>query len=192
MTHRRQDGFHAVPHADGTSSSRRSRAAGARPRPGRRSRLVAALAMAAGTLLAPVGPLATPPAGAAAAALSLRRVQSLYAQDLLARVNAERAARNSPAQPVPPLAVDPGLAAAAQAWSAHLAAVGQVQDPPLSACGPTRRPGQVCELAANTGDLGQRLLARRRLGRHGERLHGLGRPPAEHAERRLRRRSASG
>jgi uncharacterized protein YkwD len=115
---------------------------------------VAVVVIAAGTLLAPAGPLAAPTAGAATVAPSLPAVQSLYSQDLLARVNAERAARNSTVQPVPPLAVDLGLAAAAQAWSAHLAAVGQVMDPPLADCGANPAPTQVCELAANTGDSG--------------------------------------
>ncbi len=115
------------------------------------NRAVAVTAIAVGTLLAPVGPPAASPAGAAVVVPSLGSVQSLYAQDLLARVNAERAVRNSAVQPVPQLAVDPGLAAAAQAWSAHLAAVGTVQDPPLSACGSNPGPGQLCELAGNTG-----------------------------------------
>jgi len=115
---------------------------------------IAVVATAAFALTAPVGPLAPAPAGAAVAPMSLDAVQSLYAQDLLARANAERAARSSSALTVPPLAMDPGLAAAAQAWSAHLAAIGQVQDPPLSACGPSPSPGQLCELAANSGDTG--------------------------------------
>jgi hypothetical protein len=85
---------------------------------------------------------------------SIGTVQTLYSQDLLARVNAERAARNSATQPVPPLAVDPGLAATAQSWSAYLASTGVVQDPALTACGPDPTPGQVCELAANSGDSG--------------------------------------
>jgi hypothetical protein len=115
---------------------------------------VAALVMVAGALLSPVGPTAPARAGAAVVSLDVSGVQSLYAQDLLARMNAERAARNSGAQPVPPLAVDPGLAAEAQAWSAQIAATGVVQDPPLSACGTDPGPGQICELAGNTGDSG--------------------------------------
>ena len=112
------------------------------------------LALLVGTQLVPVGPLAPAPARAATVPLDLDGVQTLYAADLVARVNAERAARNSAGQPVPALAVDPGLAAAAQAWSAHLAALGGVQDPPLDACGPDPSAGQICELAANTGDSG--------------------------------------
>jgi hypothetical protein len=90
----------------------------------------------------------------AASAPSIDTVQSLYSQDLLARINAERAARNSATQPVPPLAVDPGLAAAAQSWSAHLASTGVVQDPALAACGSAPTAGQVCELASNSGNSG--------------------------------------
>jgi len=85
---------------------------------------------------------------------SIGTVQSLYSQDLLARINAERAARNSAIQPIPTLAVDPGLAAAAQSWSAHLASIGVVQDPALPGCGAAPAAGQVCELAANSGDSG--------------------------------------
>jgi hypothetical protein len=134
-----------------------------RSRPGRsaaarvRRTLVASISittLVAGALLVPVGPLAPAPAGAEVATLSLGAVQSLYAQDLLARVNAERAARNSAQQPVPTLAVDPGLAAEAQAWSGVIASTGVVQDPTLSACGSDPSAGQVCELAANTGDSG--------------------------------------
>ena len=122
-----------------------------------RSALVAAVsvvALLAGTLVVPLVVSAPTPAGATVVTLPIGAVQSLYAQDLLARVNAERAVRNSASQPVPALSVDPGLSAAAQAWSAHLAAIGQVQDPPLSACGSNPSPGQVCELAGNTGDSG--------------------------------------
>ncbi len=117
-------------------------------------RAAAVVALAAAALVVPTGGVATPTAGAVVSAPDVGSVQALYAQDLLARVNAERAARNSPAQPVPPLAVDPGLASAAQAWSAHLAATGQVQDPQLTACGPDPSPGQLCVLAANSGDSG--------------------------------------
>jgi hypothetical protein len=88
---------------------------------------------------------------------SIGTVQALYSQDLLARINAERAARNSPTQPVPSLAVDPGLAAAAQSWSAHLASTGVVQDPALAGCGSAPTAGQVCELAANSGNSGNGL-----------------------------------
>ncbi len=114
-----------------------------------RSAVVAVLAVAA--LVVPTGAVASPTAGAAVMGTSVGAVQSLYVQDLLARVNAERAARNSSGQPVPPLTMDPGLESAAQAWSAHLAASGQVQDPQLSACGSDPSPGQVCVLAGNSG-----------------------------------------
>ena len=114
----------------------------------------ALLTLLASVLLTPLGILAEPQAGAASATLDLGGVQALYAQDLLARVNAERSARNSPSQPIPPLAVDPGLSAQAQAWSAQIAATGVISDPPLSACGPSPSAGQVCELAGNTGNSG--------------------------------------
>jgi uncharacterized protein YkwD len=117
-------------------------------------RAVAVAAAAVALVLAPVPAASPSPAGASVAAPDVGTVQALYAQDLLARVNAERAVRNSPGQPVPPLAVDGGLAAAAQLWSAHLAAIGQVQDPSLAACGPNPGPGQICMLAANSGASG--------------------------------------
>jgi uncharacterized protein YkwD len=84
---------------------------------------------------------------------SVAGVQSLYAQDLVARVNAERAARSSAATPIPQLQVDPGLEAAAQAWSAHIASTGVVADPSLTACSGVAA-GAACELAANSGDTG--------------------------------------
>jgi hypothetical protein len=86
--------------------------------------------------------------------MSLGAVQSLYAQDLVARVNAERAARNSAVQPIPALAVDPGLTSVAQAWSATLASSGQVEDPSLTSCGSDPTGGQICELAGNSGNSG--------------------------------------
>jgi uncharacterized protein YkwD len=115
---------------------------------------VAGLALVAGALVGAAGPVAAPSAGAAVVTLDLGGVQTLYAQDLLARLNAERAARNGPGQPVPQLATDPGLSALAQSWSAHIAATGVVQDPGLTACGPTPTAGQVCVMAANSGDSG--------------------------------------
>ncbi len=96
-------------------------------------------------------------AGPTDSAPSIGTVQALYSQDLLARINAERAARNSASQPIPALAVDPGLAAAAQSWSAQLAATGVVRDPALAACGSAPTAGQVCELAANSGNSGNGL-----------------------------------
>jgi hypothetical protein len=88
---------------------------------------------------------------------SVGAVQALYSQDLLARINAERAARNSANQPVPPLAVDPGLAAAAQSGSAQMASAGAVSDPAMAGCGPAPSAGQVCELAGNAGASGDGL-----------------------------------
>ncbi len=89
---------------------------------------------------------------AAAPAADVTTVQALYAQDLVSRINAERAARLSFGLVIPQLQVDPGLAAYAQAWSAHLASAGVVADPPLSSC--TGSTGQVCIMAANSGDTG--------------------------------------
>ncbi len=79
-------------------------------------------------------------------------MQSLYAQDLVARVNAERAARSTSAVPIPQLQVNTQLQADAQAWSAHLAATGTVADPTLPPC--SQQAAQVCVLAANSGDTG--------------------------------------
>ena len=76
---------------------------------------------------AAAGPAAVPVGGVGA-------VQTLYAQDLVARINAERAARDTLLVNVPPLQVDGGLAAYAQSWSAHLAALNTVADPSLSTC----------------------------------------------------------
>jgi len=102
-------------------------------------------------------PSSSPRTGRTASGPSIDTVQALYSQDLLARINAERAVRNSASQPIPALAVDAGLAAAAQSWSAHLASTGVVLDPALDACGPAPSAGQVCALAANTGNSGNGL-----------------------------------
>jgi hypothetical protein len=83
---------------------------------------------------------------------TLSGVESLYASDMVARINAERSARNSAAVPVPALAVDPGLQADAQAWSAQIAASGTVSDPTLPPC--SGGPSQVCAFAANSGSSG--------------------------------------
>jgi Cysteine-rich secretory protein family len=92
------------------------------------------------------------------AATTVGGVQSLYAQDLVARINAERAARNSGGVTVPQLGVDGGLQAYAQAWSDHLAATGTVADPPLPPCtgpgGSAPSAAQVCIFAANSGNTG--------------------------------------
>ena len=92
------------------------------------------------------------PTGPAASSQSVPTVESLYAQDLVARVNAERAARSTSAVPVPQLQVNAQLQADAQAWSEHIAAVGTVADPTLPPCNP--QADQVCVLAANSGDTG--------------------------------------
>jgi uncharacterized protein YkwD len=102
--------------------------------------------------------LALPSPAQAAVPGGLAGVQSLYAQDLAARINAERAARNTPSVPIPQLRVDGALQADAQAWSAHLAATGSVADPTLPACtgpgGGAPAPNQVCIFAANAGSTG--------------------------------------
>jgi Cysteine-rich secretory protein family len=112
-----------------------------------------ALLMSAAGLATPVGHDAPAPAVAASPSPTLATVESLYSQDLVARINAERAARNSPFVSLPQLTVDPQLQADAQAWSASIAAKGQVADPALPPCdGPS--PGAVCLLAANSGNTG--------------------------------------
>jgi hypothetical protein len=107
-----------------------------------------------GTLVVPTGPLATGRAAAASVANDVASVQNLYANDLLARVNAERAARTSPGQPIPSLVMDAGLNSAAQAWADHIASTGVVQDPPLAGCGSSPSSSQLCVMAGNAGDSG--------------------------------------
>jgi hypothetical protein len=79
-------------------------------------------------------------------------VETLYSEDLVARVNAERAARSTSTVPIPQLQVDPGLQAEAQAWSAQIASSGVVTDPALSPC--SGDGSEVCALAANSGNSG--------------------------------------
>ncbi len=122
------------------------------------------IALAVGLLVLGAGAVtpsfvrSTPHASALVPAGGVAGVESLYAADLIARINAERAARSSASVPVPALAVDPGLEQAAQLWSAHLASVGSIADPPLGGCtgpgGSSPSPGQVCVLAANSGNTG--------------------------------------
>ena len=110
---------------------------GGRPRRSRRNRRIVVAVMAALLLGAGLLPVArravAPPANAQIGGVAA--VQSLYGQDMVARINADRAARSNSITPVPPLAVDPGLAASAQAWAEQLAASGSVSDPPLAPCG---------------------------------------------------------
>ena len=111
-----------------------------------------AIVLTSAGLATPFGQGAPAPAVAASTAPALNAVESLYAQDLVARINAERAARTSPFVSVPQLAINSQLQADAQAWSAHLAATGQVADPDLPPCdGP---PTQMCVFAANSGNTG--------------------------------------
>ena len=103
--------------------------------------------LVATTLVAPAGPLAAGRAAAAPVAHDVASVENLYANDLLARVNAERAARTSPGQPIPPLTMDGGLDAAAQAWADHIASTGVVQD----ATAGRLRPGPVAQPTLRDG-----------------------------------------
>ena len=112
--------------------------------------IAAVLTVAQGVVSLPTA--AAGPAAAAVPTPTVAAVQSLYAQDLVARINAERATRDTLVLTVPPLQVDAGLAAYAQAWSAHLAATGTVVDPSLTPC--TGPATQMCILAANSGDTG--------------------------------------
>jgi hypothetical protein len=100
----------------------------------------------------PASPSASLPIGRATANQTLAGVQYLYAQDMVARVNAERAARSTGSAPVPQLQVDASLQAQAQEWSAHLASTGTVADPSLSTCNGSQN--QVCAFAANSGASG--------------------------------------
>ena len=110
--------------------------------------------LAATIVLTPLGPFAPVRASASPVAHDLGSVENLYAADLLARINAERGARNSPGQPIPPLHMDGGLNLAAQVWAEHIAATGTVQDAPLAGCGPAPAPSQLCVLAGNAGSSG--------------------------------------
>ena len=105
-------------------------------------------------VLTPLGPLTSVRASAAPVAHDLASVENLYATDLLARINAERSARTSPGQPIPPLLMDAGLNLAAQVWAEHIASTGSVQDAPLAGCGPSPAPSQLCVLAGNAGNSG--------------------------------------
>ncbi|MBV8462733.1 MAG: CAP domain-containing protein, partial [Acidimicrobiales bacterium] len=110
---------------------------------------VLALLLSGAGLVTPVGHNA-PGRAVASAPPSLVSVEGLYAQDLVARINAERAARSSAFVSVPAVSIDPGLQAQAQAWSAYIASTGQVADPSLPPC---TGPG-ICVLAANSGNTG--------------------------------------
>ena len=113
-----------------------------------------ALVLVAGSAVVTVGPLTTAPAGAATAPQDLASVENLYATDLLDRVNAERDARSSAGQPIPPLQENAALNAAAQAWAVHIAATGVLEDAPLTGCGADPTSGTLCVLAANAGSSG--------------------------------------
>ena len=110
--------------------------------------MAGALALVVTGIWTSIGVVSHAPATAGPVPNTVAGIQSLYASDLVARINAERAARSS----IPQLSVDPGLAADAQAWSAHLAATGTVQDPSLPSC--TGPATQVCVFAANSGSTG--------------------------------------
>ena len=108
----------------------------------------------AGSAVVPGGTLGTAAAGAAPVAHDVASVENLYTADLLARVNAERAARSGPGQPVPVLMMDAGLNAAAQSWAHYIASTGVVRDASISGCGPNPSASQLCVLAANAGSSG--------------------------------------
>ena len=122
--------------------------------------LTAVAALASFAMVAPAAGAGVPPGATAPAAspAGIGAVQSLYAQDLLARINADRASRNTATQPVPSLVADAGLTAAAQTWSASIAAANNVVDPSLGTCaapgGGLPSAGQLCLLAANAGRSG--------------------------------------
>ena len=115
---------------------------------------VVVLVAALSTTLVATGARSTPVGATTVAAHDLLSVESLYAQDLVDRINAERAARSTASSPIPALQVDPGLAAAAQAWSGQIASTGVVADPALTGCGPAPSPTQICFFAANSGSTG--------------------------------------
>ena len=136
---------------DGAAAT--ARPASIRVAPGRWSagRMVATLAGSASW--SPAGPLAAGRAAAATPAHDIASVQALYADDLLARVNAERAARSSPGQPVPALTMAPG--------STPPPRPGRTTSPRPASCRTPRcrlraRPvaDQMCVMAANSGDSG--------------------------------------
>ena len=93
------------------------------------------------------------PTGRTVAGARRSAVQSLYAQDLVARINAERAARTSSWSPIPQLQVDAGA-------RTPTPRPGRPTWPPPGRW-PTRRcrraaaaATQICVLAANSGDTG--------------------------------------
>jgi uncharacterized protein YkwD len=98
------------------------------------------------------GASANPVGGTSSTSPSLAQVQDMYAQDLVDRINAERAARSNAQVPIPQLQVNSSLAADAQAWANQIAASGAVSDPTLPPC--PEQSDQVCALAANSGDSG--------------------------------------
>ncbi len=159
------EGRHTVHDERAESGSRQGRRVAPEVRPslrsdkrfglGRRTRVV--LALTVGVVVLAAGwstslEVDKPSTATAAGPPSLGAVQNLYSADLVARINAERAARNTPGASVPQLQVDPGLTADAQAWSAHLAATGSVADPTLPPC--RGAANQVCVFAANSGATG--------------------------------------
>ena len=98
------------------------------------------------------GASATPVGGTSSTAPSLSQVQEMYAQDLVDRINAERAARSNAQVAIPQLQVNATLAADAQEWANEIASTGTVSDPTLPPC--PEQAATVCALAANSGDSG--------------------------------------
>jgi uncharacterized protein YkwD len=132
-------------------------ASGPERTPGRRPGAVRLVAIILPVLMVVAGlvtavSVATQGRAVAAGTTDIGQVESLYAQDLVARINAERAARSTGASPIPQLQLDGSLQAYAQAWSAHIAATGSVADPQLPSC--TATTAGVCALAANSGNTG--------------------------------------
>jgi len=114
--------------------------------------VITVIAMTTAGLTAALQIGTTSPSGAEVST-TVADVQSLYSADLVARINAERAARTDSSVPIPQLSVDPALEAYAQVWSAHLAAIHTIADPAVGTCsGPAG--AQVCMFAANSGDTG--------------------------------------
>jgi uncharacterized protein YkwD len=112
------------------------------------------LALATAAALSTVGLLSSGRVATTPASPDVGSVQAAFSGDLLARINAERASRNSSGQPVPPLVMDAGLNASAATLSNYNATVGVIHDPALTGCGPAPAPQQLCVVAGNAGNSG--------------------------------------
>ena len=117
--------------------------------------------------------------------------------DLVARINAERAARARRRRSRSPSSRStPACRRRPSRGRATSRRTNVVEDPPLPTCsgpgGSSPSPGQVCVFAANSGDSGYGFWPGDGSDGMDGRLHGLERPPPERARRRLHRRSGSG